>query len=167
VSIHINDPATVALVEQLTAHTGQTRTRLVFEALLAYRDVNFPGVKDAPPNASGDLMQEVERVLRAATLNYQREQAKRQGKKTVGSRVYKMIADNGVMGTLRKLVERPTEGLKFLIRIEREDLAAENIVLDPRFSSVMPDDLKKRAKQNLRVAHATAKAEDEDEDGTP
>ena len=42
-----------------------------------------------------------------------------QNKRSVGSRVYKMIADNGVVGTLKKLIERPTAGLEFLKRREK------------------------------------------------
>jgi hypothetical protein len=77
-----------------------------------------------------------------------------QGKRSVGSRVYKMIADNGVVGTLEKLVERPTDGLIFLIEKDREDLAAEKLVLDARFKLAIPDELRDKAERNLRMARA-------------
>ena len=94
--------------------TGQTRTAVVLAALGHYANEKFPHLKQVPdhsePLATKKAQEaELERVLRATTLDYQRLRAQHENKRSVGSRVYKMIADNGVVGTLKKLIERPTE----------------------------------------------------------
>ena len=159
-ALHINDPSAVDLAERLADHAGVSRTQLVLEALQFYRDEKYP---DLPPAASADAanlstkqaqLRELDRQLRSTTLDYQRLRAKDAGKRSVGSRVYKMIADNGVVGTLAKLVERPTDGLEFLMKAGRVDLAAERIVLDPRFALVIPVALREKAERNLRMARA-------------
>ena len=104
--LHINDQNTISLVERLVAETGQTRTALVLAALDHYADAKFPHLKQAPDHSEPLETRkaqeaELDRVLRATTLDYQRLQAQHQNKSSVGSRVYKMIADNGVVGTLK------------------------------------------------------------------
>ena len=158
-ALPINDQNTISLVERLVAETGQTRTALVLAALDHYADAKFPHLKQAPdhsePLATKKAQEaELERVLRATTLDYQRLQAQHQNKRSVGSRVYKMIADNGVVGTLEKLIERPTEGLEFLKREDRLDLAAETIVLNMTFSLVISDEMRAKAARNLAMIDA-------------
>jgi len=158
-ALHINDQNTISLVERLVAETGQTRTAVVLAALDHYAEEKFPHLKQAPahsePLATREAQEaELERVLRAVTLDYQRLRAQHQNKRSVGSRVYKMIADNGVVGTLEKLIERPTEGLEFLAREEKLHLAAETIVLDKRFSLVISDEMRSKASRNLAMIDA-------------
>jgi hypothetical protein len=154
--LHINDQNTISLVERIVAETGQTRTAVVLAALDHYADEKFPHLRKAPdhsePLSTKPAQEaELERVLRATTLEYQRLRAQHENKRSVGSRVYKMIADNGVVGTLEKLIERPTEGLEFLAREEKLDLAAETIVLDKRFSLVISDKMRAKAARNLAM----------------
>ena len=158
-ALHINDPATVDLAERLADHAGVSRTQLVLDALQLYRDEKYPDLPQvsdpvATPDTKRSQLELLDNELRRMTLEYQRLQAKEQGKRSVGSRVYKMIADNGVVGTLEKLIERPTDGLIFLIENDREDLAAEKLVLDPRFKLVITDRLREKAERNLRMARA-------------
>jgi hypothetical protein len=157
--LHINDQNTISLVERLVAETGQTRTAVVLAALDHYADEKFPHLKQAPDHSEplatkAAQLAELERVLRATTLDYQRLRARHENKRSVGSRVYKMIADNGVVGTLAKLIERPTEGLEFLAAEERLDLAAETIVLDMRFSLVISDAMRAKAARNVAMIEA-------------
>ena len=65
-----------------------------------------------------------------------------------------MIADNGVVGTLAKLIEHPTEGLEFLAGKKKLDLAAETIVLDKRFALVISDEMRAKAARNLAMIEA-------------
>ena len=60
-----------------------------------------------------------------------------------------MIARYGSVGALARLVDGPTDGLAFLNSINRLDLAAEKIALDPRYESVISDDMRSRARANL------------------
>ncbi|MFZ0729852.1 MAG: hypothetical protein WAM51_07000, partial [Methylovirgula sp.] len=76
--------------------------------------------------------------------------AGRRGVKGVGSRVYQMLRRYGAVGTLERLVARPTQGLEFLKSINRLDLSAERIALDPRFRSILTEDILWRARENLR-----------------
>jgi hypothetical protein len=64
--------------------------------------------------------------------------------------VYQMLRRHGAVGTLERLVTRPTEGLEFLKSIDRLDLSAEKIALDPRFRSILSEDIRRRARDNLR-----------------
>jgi len=95
------------------------------------------------------LERELEKVIRSSRLEYTRLLAKQRGTKSVGSRVYQMIARHGAVGTLSRLVDRPTEGLVFLKNIDRLDLAAETIALDPRYESLIGEDIRTRAQANL------------------
>jgi len=156
--LHINDQTVIGLVDRLVEATGQTRTALVLAALDHFVADKFPQLKQEPapaePATEAELHAELERSLRATTLDYQRLKARQANKRMVGSRIYKMIADNGVIGTLAKLVERPTEGLEFLMEIGRLDLAAEELVLNQRFRRIIPDDLRNKAERNIRMAKA-------------
>ena len=157
--LHINDLSTINLVERLVAETGQSRTAVVLAALDHYADEKFPHLKQAPDHSEplateAAQLVELEHALRTITLHYQRLRAQHQNKRSVGSRVYKMIADNGVVGTLEKLIERPTEGLEFLAREEKLNLAAETIVLDKRFSLVISDKMRAKAARNLAMIEA-------------
>jgi hypothetical protein len=156
--LHINDQNTISLVERIVAETGQTRTAVVLAALDHYADEKFPHLRKAPdhsePLSTKPAQEaELERVLRATTLEYQRLRAQHENKRSVGSRVYKMIADNGVVGTLGKLIERPSQGLEFLAgqNPPRLDLAAEKIVLNMRFSSIISDEMRAKAARNLAM----------------
>lgn len=157
--LHINDLSAIDLVERLVEETGQTRTALVLAALDHYTDAKFPHLKQGPAHSEPEASEacqlaELETVLRVITLRYQRLRAQHQHKRSVGSRVYKMIADNGVVGTLEKLIERPTEGLEFLAREEKLEFAAETIVLDKRFSLVISDEMRSKAARNLAMIDA-------------
>ncbi|PSO25198.1 hypothetical protein [Bradyrhizobium sp. MOS002] len=158
-ALHINDPAAVDLAERLAHHAGVSRTQLLLDALQLYRDEKYPDLPmaesaTASPETKQAQLKLLDSELRRITLEYQRLQAKVQGKPSVGSRVYKMIADNGVIGTLEKLVERKTDGLEFLIENNRLNLAAENLVLDDRFKLVVSDEMREKAERNLRKARA-------------
>jgi hypothetical protein len=53
------------------------------------------------------------------------------------------------VGTLERLVDRPTDGLEFLKSIGRLDLSAEEIALNPRYKSLLTEDILARARANL------------------
>jgi hypothetical protein len=60
-----------------------------------------------------------------------------------------MLARHGAVGTLERLVERPTDGLEFLKSVDRLDLSAEKIALNPRYKSILTEDILARARANL------------------
>ena len=61
-----------------------------------------------------------------------------------------MLVRHGPVETLRRLVAKPTEGLIFLRDQNRLELSAEHIVLDLRFLSVIPPEVRAQAEENLR-----------------
>ena len=65
----------------------------------------------AETKPAGGLEAELENEMRAVVLEFARERAKAEGKRGVGSAVWKMIPKYGPIETLRRLVSRPTSGL--------------------------------------------------------
>ena len=104
----------------------------------------MPTTREEPQGGSADktsLERDLETVVRSTTLEYTRLVAKDRGTKGVGSRVYQMLARHGTVGTLERLVDRPTDGLEFLKSIGRLDLSAEEIALNPRYKSLLTEDI--------------------------
>jgi hypothetical protein len=60
-----------------------------------------------------------------------------------------MLAPHRAVGTLERLVDCPTDGLKFLKSIGRLDLSAEKIALDSRYKSILAENITARARANL------------------
>jgi hypothetical protein len=97
------------------------------------------------------MMDDLEREIRSTTKEYVRLRAAAQGKRTGGSRVYQMLSRYQPVGTIKKLVSGPTDGLTFLCSIKRPELSAEWIALQPRYDSIISDDIRRLARANLRV----------------
>jgi hypothetical protein len=95
--------------------------------------------------------------MRSDTLKYTRLRNRVLGTRSGGSRVYQMLG-LGPVEALRRLVLRPTDGLKFLLDNDALDLSAEMLALDPEFESVIPEDIRIRARANLAIVGV--KAED-------
>lgn len=70
--------------------------------------------------------------------------------KQPGSRVYQMKAVHGAMETQ---FNRPTDGLLKLAGLDRLDLAAERLALDPRYAVV--GDIRAAARRNLEAIGAS------------
>lgn len=152
--IHISDPETDKLVRTLAERRSIGVTEAVKLAvsneLLKDGISAMPGLRDEPQGAdNASLERKLEAILRDTTLVYSRLLSRRRGVKGVGSRVYQMLRRHGAVGTLERLVARPTEGLEFLKSIDRLDLSAEKIALDPRFRSILTEDILSRARDNL------------------
>jgi hypothetical protein len=159
-ALHITDPETDILVRRLAASRSMGITEAIKLAVIneLAKDGTAP-VSLSPIIRTGKplvgitdrraLERELEEVLRSVTLDYTRILAKERGTKSLGSRVYQMIARYGAVGTLARLVDGPTDGLTFLKSVGRLDLAAENIALDPRYESLISEDIRARAKANL------------------
>ncbi|MFZ3178367.1 MAG: type II toxin-antitoxin system VapB family antitoxin [Methylovirgula sp.] len=153
--IHISDPETDKLVRALAKNRSIGVTEAV--KLAVSNELLKDGVAAPPaeePRAGqtdrASLEAKLEVILRDTTLVYARLLAGRRGVKGVGSRVYQMLRRYGAVGTLERLVARPTQGLEFLKSINRLDLSAERIALDPRFRSILTEDILWRARENLR-----------------
>ena len=65
-----------------------------------------------------------------------------------------MLSRHGAIETLRRLVNRPvtTEGFAFLDRIGRLDLTAEEVALNQKYASIMPEDIVACARANLAAS---------------
>jgi len=153
--IHISDPETDQLIRLLAATRSVSLTEAIKVAVsheLQREGVKImPGKKNVIHQLSGIKILELEldSVIRATTLEYTRILAKKRGTLGVGSRVYQMLARYGAVGTLERLVDRPTTGLEFLNSVDRLDLSAERIALDPKFAPLISDELRARAHANL------------------
>ncbi len=110
--------------------------------------------ESTPPDDRDTLIKALDAEIRSTTLEYARLKAKDEGKKNVGSRVYQMLSRHGAIETLRRLVNRPvtTEGLAFLDRIGRLDLTAEEVALNQKYASIMPEDIVAYARANLAAS---------------
>jgi hypothetical protein len=152
-AIHISDPETDALVRQLAESRSVGLTEAIKVAVkneLARDGITAPRTTSRMTD-SAILLEELEAIIRSTTLDYTRLRAKKMGTKGVGSRVYQMLHRHGPVETLRRLVQRPTEGLKFLKDADRIDLAAETIALDWRFKTIIDEDILSRARANLEA----------------
>jgi hypothetical protein len=152
--IHISDPETDKLVRRLAKNRSIGVTEAV--KLAVTNELLKDGAAATPADESQgggtdkvSLERKLEAILRDSTLTYSRLLARRRGVKGVGSRVYQMLRRYGAVGTLERLVARPTEGLEFLKSIDRLDLSAERIALDPRFRILLSENIIWRARDNL------------------
>lgn len=157
-AIHIVDPETCNLVRHLAAHRsiGITEAiRVSVEAELA-KSGNLPSAATPRTGKSSHraLVTELEAEIRQITLDYTRLRAKAEGKRGIGSRIYQMLARHTAVGALERLVDRPTDGLAFLARIDRLDLAVETIALKPRYRTLFSEETRARARINLASARA-------------
>jgi hypothetical protein len=154
--IHISDRDTDDLVRRLAAKRLLSLTEAiklaVINELLKDEIEVMPTNPEESQGGSADktsLERDLEAVMRSTTLDYTRLVAKQRGTKGVGSRVYQMLARHGAVGTLERLVERPTDGLEFLKSVDRLDLSAEEIALNPRYKNLLTEDILARARANL------------------
>lgn len=149
-AILIADAETEALIRKLAADRRLSLTAAVRAAVikelgpLSSQATNVPVSKD-------ELMQEFERRFRAETVEYLRLRARDAGKARQGTRIWGMLKRHGVVETSRRLLSKPTDGLQFLKRVGRLDIATENLVLDPAFEPVIPADIRDRARANLQA----------------
>jgi hypothetical protein len=154
--IHISDRETDDLVRRLAARRSLGLTEAIKLAvsneLLKDEVEVMPATPKEPQGVGADkasLEHELEAEIRSTTLAYTRLVAKQRGTKGVGSRVYQMLARHGAVETLRRLVERPTDGLNFLNSVDRLDLSAEKIALKRKYESIITEDIRARARANL------------------
>lgn len=159
--IHISDRDTDQLVRRLAARRSLGLTEsiklAVSNELLKDELEVMPTVFEEHEHVGDDenaLIRDLEAELRSTTLDYTRLLAKHKETKGVGSRVYQMIARHGAVGTLERLVDRPTDGLRFLKSIDKLRLSAEEIALKPKYRSIMDGDIIAKARDNLRAAPA-------------
>jgi hypothetical protein len=155
--IHVSDPETDELVRRLAARRSLGLTEAI---RLAVSNELLKDEVEAIPTSSkkpqgGDvykpsLWHDLDTEMRSTTLDYTRLLAKHRGTKGVGSRIYQMLARHGSVETLKRLVNNPTDGLQFLKSIDRFDLSAEKIALDPRYEDIITEDIRARARANLR-----------------
>jgi len=154
--IHISDRDTDELVRRLAARRSLGLTEAI--KLAVSNELLKDGVEvmattpEGPHGVGADkasLERDLEAVIRSTTLEYTRLLAKQRGTKGIGSRVYQMLARHGAVGTLERLVERPTNGLEFLKSVDRLDLSAEEIALNPRYKTILTDNILARARANL------------------
>jgi len=61
-----------------------------------------------------------------------------------------MLRRHRAVGTLDRLVAKPTDGLLFLAKIGRLDISAEEIALKPKYESIVSEETRARA-ENLRM----------------
>jgi hypothetical protein len=151
-AIHITDPETTSLTRLLADKLNISITDAVKQAVKS--ELIQHGLEPAPDPTPKDeaLNAAIERDLREMTLEYTRFRAKQEGKKRGGSRVYQMLSRHGALEVLRRLVSQPTDGLRFVVRHGRRDLAFENIVLKPEYASIISDEIKAGARRNLEDA---------------
>jgi hypothetical protein len=94
---------------------------------------------EPPATNPGDpdpLVAQLDAEIRAALREYLPLVAKHRGRKRVGSRVWPMLAQHGVVEMLRRLFRGPTEGLDECFRVGRPDLAFERIALQPKYARI-------------------------------
>jgi antitoxin VapB len=149
-AFHVSDPETDRLVRQLATRRGLGITEAINLAVRNELAKDGPAKAVPAPRAETDLLAALDREIRAKILDYTRLLAKDRGTRSVGSRVYQMLVRHGPVETLRRLVAKPTEGLIFLRDQNRLELSAEHIVLDLRFLSVIPPEVRAQAEENLR-----------------
>lgn len=154
--IHISDRETDGLVRRLAARRSLGLTEAIKLAVsneLLKDEVEVMPTTPKEPQGGGtdkaSLVRDLEAVIRSTTLEYTRLVAKQRGTKGIGSRVYQMLARHGAVETVRRLVERPTDGLEFLKSVDRLDLSAEKIALNPRYKSILTEKILARACANL------------------
>jgi hypothetical protein len=154
--IHISDRETDTLVRRLAERRSLGLTEAI--KLAISNELSKDKIEDAPPATEESqgrdtdkaaLERELDALMRSSTLEYTRLLAKRRGTSGVGSRVYQMLARHGAVETLRRLINRPTDGLKFLKSIDKLYLSAEEIVLNPRYTRIITEDMRARARANL------------------
>jgi hypothetical protein len=157
--IHINDAETEARVRKLAEVLGVGLTKVIGDIAgeeLKRRGIPLPALSETIKHNAG-LLGRLEQRMRSDTLNYTRLRNSVLGTRSGGSRVYQMLG-LGPVEALRRLVLRPTDGLKFLLDNDALDLSAEMLALDPEFESVIPEDIRIRARANLAIVGV--KAED-------
>lgn len=165
--IHISDRDTDQLVRRLAARRSLGLTEAI---KLAVSNELLKDELEVTPSVSFEehehegadknaLIRDLEVELRSTTLDYTRLLAKHRRTKGVGSRVYQMIARHGAVGTLERLVNRPTVGLRFLKAVDELRLSAEEIALKTKYSSIISGDIIAKARDNLRAVHSTTQYE--------
>jgi len=154
--IHISDRETDELVRRLAERRSLGLTEAIRLAVSneLSKDAGAGTTSTAarPQQRIADqaaLQRELDALIRSTTLEYTRLLAKQRGTKGVGSRVYQMLARHGAVETLSRLINHPTDGLVFLKSIGKLCLSAEEIVLAPKFNTIITEDMRVRARGNL------------------
>jgi hypothetical protein len=155
--IHISDPETDRLIRVLATHRSMSLTEAIKLAVENQLRSDGQDITKAPDHSAEKsnlegvekLFRELDAEVRSTTLDYTRLRAKAEGKRP-GTRIYKMLAEHGLIETLGLLVKKPTDGLRLLIKHKRPELSAEAIVLKSKYAPIMPADVRSRAAANLR-----------------
>jgi len=145
-AIHIADTETEAVTKRLAEVLNTTVT-------LAVRDAVTKMLKDVageePPQPKGGWKATFLARLYKEAQDYVQLRREKLGHRT-GSAMFRMIArwrDNPVELARRLVMHGPTEGLRFLAKQERLELAAEQAIID--FAEHMPKDVVAAARANL------------------
>ena len=155
-AIHIADLETIALVEMLAETLGSNKTAAIRLATSEALERRGQSITVEMPQYQGGLTDTLMARLRRETVEYVRLREQATSRKS-GSRIYGMLRRHGPVDTLRRLIMAgPTEGLRFLIEQDRLDLAAENAAIDPAYESLIPADVRERARENLDYARQIA-----------
>jgi hypothetical protein len=151
-AIYISDNDTIELVERLAQALGESKTMAIKEATSKLLEIKGLPVTVDVPKPRGGPKADLEARLHRETTEYVRLMQQVTRKKG-GSRVYGMLKRHGPVETLRRLiVGGPSQGLQFLAENDRLDLAAETAATDPIYESLIPEELRERAKENLAYA---------------
>jgi hypothetical protein len=155
-AIYINDQETEAFVRALSRARSETLTSAINFAAreaLAKAGLPMPEPPQAKSRLKGDaaLKQQLDARIRSDTLKYTRLRNRVLGTKGGGSRVYQMLGNHGAVEALRRLVMRPTEGLEFLVENDALEISAEMVALDPKFTTIIPEHIRIRARANLAI----------------
>jgi len=151
--ITISSPKTEALVRRYAKLRKLSMTaaidELVSNALVAAGE----SIEVPVSSKARSLKAQLADAIRAAERDYVRLREAVFGKRS-GSRLYGMLSRHDVIDMLRRLiVPGPTDGLRFLAEQNRHrDLAVEAIVVDSKFASIVPEDIKAAARRNLAWA---------------
>ncbi|MFZ1104923.1 MAG: type II toxin-antitoxin system VapB family antitoxin [Hyphomicrobiaceae bacterium] len=151
-AIHISDVETIELVERLAETLGCTKTAAINRGMREALESRSQSTTVEMPKPRGGLKAQLHARLHHETVKYVRLREEISGKKS-GSRVYGMLNRHGPVETVRRLVMGgPSEGLRFLAEHDRLELAAENAAIDPAYESLIQEDVRQRALQNLDYA---------------
>ena len=153
-AIHITDPETVALVRRLAKALPAGITSAIRHAVLADLEVLGESTEIEAPKPRGLKAQFMARVYQDL-LEYGRL-CRAAGKRPDG-RVFAMLNryKNDPAEFVRRLFRGSRNGLLFLYKCDRKEIAMETTVLDPVFASLFSKEIKAQARENLAWAEAS------------
>lgn len=149
--VYIADPETSDLVARLAQERGLNKTEAVRLAVM--NELMNAGIdveaEKLPQNAKDHaLVERLDAELRRVTGNYVKLR-ERITSKPSGSRIYQMLARHGAVEVVRRMVEKRTDALSFVMEHGYPELAFESVALNPEFGSIIDEKTKRIARENL------------------